>query len=156
MVLDADRIGPVEYALIAFPSTEFDGRMAAALVRLVQGGIVRIIDLTFVAKDPDGTVRGTELDELPAHVADSFADLDGFLRPFQFGHFDPEFTQCLEHFILWHEVAALVGDRADADFYICGPGPYMDTVEAGLAAILATSVRRAAIDSDVPTMRERL
>jgi len=77
MVLDADRIGPVEYALIAFPSTEFDGRMAAALARLVQSGIVRIIDLTFVAKDPDGTVRGTELDELPAHVADSFADLDG-------------------------------------------------------------------------------
>jgi 3-ketosteroid 9alpha-monooxygenase subunit B len=28
--------------------------------------------------------------------------------------------------------AALVGDRTDADFYICGPGPYMDTVEAGL------------------------
>ena len=29
--------------------------------------------------------------------------------------------------------AALVGDRAHADFYVCGPGPYMDTVEAGLA-----------------------
>ena len=23
----------------------------------------------------------------------------------------------------------------DADFYICGPGPYMDTVEAGLATL---------------------
>ncbi len=31
------------------------------------------------------------------------------------------------------QCAALVGDRADADFYVCGPGPYMDTVEAGLA-----------------------
>jgi ferredoxin-NADP reductase len=29
--------------------------------------------------------------------------------------------------------AALVGDRAHADFYVCGPGPYMDAVEAGLA-----------------------
>jgi ferredoxin-NADP reductase len=29
--------------------------------------------------------------------------------------------------------AALVGDRARADFYVCGPGPYMDVVEAGLA-----------------------
>jgi ferredoxin-NADP reductase len=28
--------------------------------------------------------------------------------------------------------AALVGDRAYADFYICGPGPYMEVVEAGL------------------------
>ncbi|HVN38045.1 MAG TPA: ferredoxin--NADP reductase [Myxococcota bacterium] len=29
--------------------------------------------------------------------------------------------------------AALVGDRAYADFYVCGPGPYMEVVEAGLA-----------------------
>jgi len=28
--------------------------------------------------------------------------------------------------------AALVGDRAQADFYVCGPGPYMEVVEAGL------------------------
>lgn len=30
---------------------------------------------------------------------------------------------------------ALVGDDTDADFYVCGPGPYMDTVGAGLSAI---------------------
>lgn len=29
--------------------------------------------------------------------------------------------------------AALVGDRSHADFYVCGPGPYMEVVEAGLA-----------------------
>jgi ferredoxin len=29
--------------------------------------------------------------------------------------------------------AALVGDRTGADFYVCGPGPYMAVVEAGLA-----------------------
>jgi ferredoxin-NADP reductase len=28
--------------------------------------------------------------------------------------------------------AALVGERAQADFYVCGPGPYMDVVAAGL------------------------
>jgi ferredoxin len=28
--------------------------------------------------------------------------------------------------------AALVGDRTHADFYVCGPGPYMAVVEAGL------------------------
>lgn len=28
-----------------------------------------------------------------------------------------------------------VGPRKDADFYICGPGPFMDTVEAGLASL---------------------
>lgn len=29
--------------------------------------------------------------------------------------------------------AALIGDRTAGDFYVCGPGPYMDVVEAGLA-----------------------
>jgi ferredoxin-NADP reductase len=34
------------------------------------------------------------------------------------------------------QCAAFVdGDDADADFYLCGPGPYMDTVEAGLTTI---------------------
>jgi len=28
--------------------------------------------------------------------------------------------------------AALIGDRTQADFYICGPSPYMDVVQAGL------------------------
>jgi ferredoxin-NADP reductase len=28
--------------------------------------------------------------------------------------------------------AALVGDRTQADFYVCGPGPYMDVARAGL------------------------
>jgi ferredoxin-NADP reductase len=28
--------------------------------------------------------------------------------------------------------AALVGDRTQADFYMCGPGPYMEVVQAGL------------------------
>ncbi len=31
--------------------------------------------------------------------------------------------------------AALAGDARHADFYICGPGPYMDTVEAGLSML---------------------
>jgi ferredoxin-NADP reductase len=31
--------------------------------------------------------------------------------------------------------AELVGERAHADFYVCGPGPYMDVVEGGLAII---------------------
>jgi 3-ketosteroid 9alpha-monooxygenase subunit B len=33
------------------------------------------------------------------------------------------------------QCAALVGEDADADFYLCGPGPYIDTVEAGLASL---------------------
>jgi ferredoxin-NADP reductase len=32
------------------------------------------------------------------------------------------------------QCGVLVGARAHADFYVCGPGPYMDIVEAGLDA----------------------
>jgi len=32
-------------------------------------------------------------------------------------------------------VVAEVGSGTDADFYICGPGPFMDVVEAGLATL---------------------
>jgi Family of unknown function (DUF6325) len=77
MTLDADRLGPVEYALIAFPGNSFNGQVAPALARLVEAGLIRIIDLTFVAKDSEGTVTGLELDGLPADAAQGFADLDG-------------------------------------------------------------------------------
>jgi 3-ketosteroid 9alpha-monooxygenase subunit B len=30
---------------------------------------------------------------------------------------------------------ALIGERAHADFYVCGPGPYMDVVEQALASV---------------------
>jgi 3-ketosteroid 9alpha-monooxygenase subunit B len=33
------------------------------------------------------------------------------------------------------QCAAFVGESTEADFYICGPGPYMETVEAGLATV---------------------
>ena len=33
------------------------------------------------------------------------------------------------------QCAAFVGEDTDADFYICGPGPYMDVVEAGLSTL---------------------
>ena len=34
------------------------------------------------------------------------------------------------------QCAAFVGDDSEADFYLCGPGPYMDAVAAGLSTLL--------------------
>jgi ferredoxin-NADP reductase len=54
--------------------------------------------------------------------------------------------------------AALVGERADADFYVCGPGPYMDTVEAGLELLGVVQkqvfIERFVIPDEVPTLTE--
>src|SRR3990172_9916491 len=38
--------------------------------------------------------------------------------------------------------AALARDRVHADFYICGPGPYMDTVAAGLSMLGVAPTQR--------------
>ena len=38
-------LGPVEYAVIAFPGSQFNGSVAPALADLVESGTVRVIDL---------------------------------------------------------------------------------------------------------------
>ena len=57
------------------------------------------------------------------------------------------------------QCATLVGDRRDADFYVCGPGPYMETVEAGLELLGVTPkqlfIERFLIPDEVPTLTER-
>jgi ferredoxin-NADP reductase len=54
--------------------------------------------------------------------------------------------------------AALVGNRTHADFYVCGPGPYMEAVEAGLArrgiARSQLFIERFEVSGDVPTLSE--
>jgi 3-ketosteroid 9alpha-monooxygenase subunit B len=47
--------------------------------------------------------------------------------------------------------AALARDRAQADFYICGPAPFMDTVEAGLSMLGVGPDRRFIERFVVPT-----
>ena len=74
-------IGPVEYVVIEFPGNRFNGEVAPALARLVEGGTVRIIDLVFVVKDADGNVSSFEYDELEeaAELAGIEGEADGML-----------------------------------------------------------------------------
>ena len=69
-------IGPVDYALIAFPGNEFRGEIAPALGDLVDAGTIRIIDATFVIKDEDGNIGAFELGELAPDVQEALAKLD--------------------------------------------------------------------------------
>ncbi|MGH7822775.1 MAG: flavin reductase family protein, partial [Candidatus Binatia bacterium] len=47
--------------------------------------------------------------------------------------------------------ATLARDRAHADFYICGPAPCMDTVEAGLSMLGVAEQQRFIERFEVPT-----
>jgi uncharacterized membrane protein len=62
------QLGPVEYVVIAFPGSQFNGEVAPALADLVDAGTVRVIDLAFVSKDLDGSVTILELGQLAADV----------------------------------------------------------------------------------------
>jgi hypothetical protein len=61
-------VGPVEYMIVAFPGNKFRGEIAPALQELVDSQTVRIIDLTFVAKDAAGDVVTFEVSDLDPDV----------------------------------------------------------------------------------------
>jgi uncharacterized membrane protein len=63
-----EEIGPVDYAVIAFPGNQFKGEIAPALAELVENGTIRIIDIAFVGKNADGDAVAFELTELDPDV----------------------------------------------------------------------------------------
>ena len=68
-------VGPVEYMAVAFPGNKFKGDIAPALEELVKGGTIRIIDLAFVTKDPEGTVLAMELEDVDSETGKAFQTL---------------------------------------------------------------------------------
>ena len=67
-------IGPVEYLILGFPGNKFTGQIVPELAKLIDSGLVRIIDLTFITKDAAGQVEVVEYDAVEELAA--FAGLD--------------------------------------------------------------------------------
>ncbi|HSS32769.1 MAG TPA: DUF6325 family protein [Solirubrobacterales bacterium] len=67
---DAQEMGPVDYILVEWPGRQPNGEAMPHLVDLVDRGLIRIIDLTFITKDEDGTVAGLEIADLGGDVAE--------------------------------------------------------------------------------------
>jgi hypothetical protein len=65
---DVDEMGPIDYVLIEWPGRQPTGEALPHLVDLVEGGIIRILDLAFIAKDEDGSVAAIEISELGDQV----------------------------------------------------------------------------------------
>jgi hypothetical protein len=61
-----DELGPIDYTVVEFPAgaSNFTGEMTAELVRLVEAGTIRVIDVLILIKDVDGTVEATELSDI--------------------------------------------------------------------------------------------
>ena len=61
-----DELGPIDYLVVEFPAgaSNFTGEMAAELVRLVDAGIIRVVDVLVLTKDDDGAVEAMELSDV--------------------------------------------------------------------------------------------
>lgn len=70
-------VGPVEYVVIAFPGSRFNGDVVPALAELVEQGTVHILDLVFVHKSEDGTMAVGEVEALDPELGAVFARLEG-------------------------------------------------------------------------------
>jgi uncharacterized protein DUF6325 len=67
-------MGPIDYLLVEWPGRQPNGEAAPHLVDLVERGLIRILDLTFITKGEDGSVAGLELSDL----GDGAAELSVF------------------------------------------------------------------------------
>ena len=61
-----EELGPVDYVVVEFPAgaKNFTGEMAAELLRLVDAGTIRVIDVLILDKNEDGSVDATELSDI--------------------------------------------------------------------------------------------
>ncbi|HXP21620.1 MAG TPA: DUF6325 family protein [Streptosporangiaceae bacterium] len=73
--LEADAIGPVDVAVIAFEGNDFNGDVAPALADLQASGTVRVIDVAFLRKEADGATAVVEVAD--AAIAEAFDRITG-------------------------------------------------------------------------------
>ena len=92
-----------------------------SIVKTALSTTTRSITLVYANRSVDSVIFADDLERLQAASG-------GRLTVHH--HLDSELG-----FLDAEQCAALVGVRAHADFYVCGPGAYMDVVEAGLAKV---------------------
>jgi hypothetical protein len=60
MTASIDQLGPVDYLVVEFPGSNFNGEIMPELVDLVERGVVRVLDLVVIKKDEDSTFEAFE------------------------------------------------------------------------------------------------
>jgi len=70
---DAEAIGPIDFILIELDPDKVRGEAAAAVLDLVDSGIIHLFDVALLAKDLDGNVAAVDL----AEAAGDFSAIAG-------------------------------------------------------------------------------
>ena len=74
---DIDEMGPIDYLVIEFPHGRMSGEGLPLLVDLAARGIVRIFDLLFIRKLPNGSIVRIDLTGLSGEDVMQLAVFDG-------------------------------------------------------------------------------
>lgn len=59
-------LGPIDYAVIEWPGRQPNGEAMPLIVDLVDRGVIRILDVAFLAKDDNGEAAAIDLAEIAA------------------------------------------------------------------------------------------
>ncbi len=76
MDANAIEMGPIDYIIVEWPGRQPNGAAVPHLIDLVDRGLIRILDLAFIAKDEGGSVAGLEISELGEQI-EEFAQFAG-------------------------------------------------------------------------------
>ncbi|MBN8866456.1 MAG: hypothetical protein J0H98_02780 [Solirubrobacterales bacterium] len=63
-------MGPIDFILVEWPGRQPTGEAIPHLIDLVERGLIRVLDLAFVAKEEDGSVTRIEFAEVAERVAE--------------------------------------------------------------------------------------
>jgi hypothetical protein len=61
---NVEELGPVDYIVVEFPGSKFNGEIAPVLNDLVERDLIRILDLLILKKDENGEVEAFEISDL--------------------------------------------------------------------------------------------
>jgi hypothetical protein len=66
---ELNEMGPIDYLIIEWPGRQPTGEAMPHLIDLVDRGLIRILDLAFIAKGEDGSVAALEISDLGDEIA---------------------------------------------------------------------------------------
>ena len=85
MTESIDELGPVDYLVVEFPGSKFNGEIMPELLALVRRGVVRMLDLAVISKNEDGSFEAFEFEDLQdgplAELREVERDLAQLLSP---------------------------------------------------------------------------
>ena len=74
---EPNAMGPISYLIVEFPGSKMTGEGFPILLDLVDRGVIRILDLRFVRRDMDGSMRAVELRDIDRDGQFDLAKFEG-------------------------------------------------------------------------------